>query len=379
MIYDWTIDPAGLTRPVLTNPVNIFTDWNKTTPAQISASCVNLLKYAEDNDQATTLLQDLTWSYHGVLNSIVDSDLRKTVMDTLAPLTLPSKYTGPMALHVLLTHLTSCSPGVLHQIKARVFYDFDLGQVPGANVVKYNATILKTATFLESRGVDLADCPWRVVKAYKKGPPDFSLLFSSLEAQKHACLSNLRDLLARGQEKYEEELARNNWIPTPASGSQFYTPAPKPGSTPSGSTPGGRTPGGTTNQPPTHDARGNPIDRTPPPPGAPTTRTNPLTQREEQWCGNCPHGGRWGNHPTQDHATWQAERKRRNEARKKKKQDSAQTPAETPSQTPSTTQETPAPSRPPADSSGSGSGPLAVTPGSLGGFYTMAGLTNPGF
>ena len=302
-------------------------------------------------------------------------------MDTLTPLTLPSKYTGPMALHVLLTHLTSCSPGVLHQVKARVFYEFNLGQVPGANVIKYNATILKTATFLESRNVDLADAPWRVLEAYKKGPPDFALLFSSLEAQKHACLLSLRDLLARGQEKYEEELARNNWIETPTSGSQFYTPAPTPGPSTSGSTPGGRTPGtggGNSNQPPTHDARGNPIDRTPPASGAPTTRTNPLTQREEHWCGNCPHGGRWGNHPTQDHVTWQAERKRRNEARKKKKQDSAQTPADSANPAPA-----PAPANNPSSSSTegntSGSGPLAVTPNSLGGFYTAAGLTNPGF
>jgi hypothetical protein len=368
-VHDWAVDAAGRTAPVLTNPVNIFTDWNKTTPAKIDQSCQRLLEYTDSPDERKTLLQDLQWSYHGVLNSIVEPELRKTVIDTLAPMTYPSKCTGPMALYVLLTHLTSCSPGALHDVKHKVFYSFNLGQVPGQNVIAYNATILKTTTFLRGCGVDLSDAPWRVLEAYKKGPPDFALLFSTLEAAKDPCLSNLDTLLQRGQEKYEMELARNNWVPTPARGG-FYTPPPS--NPPSGSNPGAPPPG---QDPPMHDRGGRPIDRTPPAPGKPTTRTNPLTQREEKWCGNCPHGGRWGNHSTQEHDTWQAELKKRNEARKKKKKaedkdkDAAALPAPT-AGTPAVGAGTPAP---PA----SDPGPLEVTAASLR--FCSSAFTNPGF
>jgi hypothetical protein len=276
-----------------------------------------------------------------------------------------------MALFVLLTHLTSCSPGALHEVKNKVFYSFDLGQVPGQNVITYNATILKTTTFLRGHGVDLSDAPWRVLEVYKKGPPDFALLFSTLEAAKDPCLSTLDTLLQRGQEKYEMELARSNWVPTPATGG-FYTPPPKPGNPPSGSNPGAPPPG---QDPPTHDRGGRPIDRKPPAPGAPTTRTNPLTKREEKWCGNCPHGGRWGNHSTQEHDSWQAELKKRNEARKKKKKaeasDAGAEVAATPAAgTPAAGTGTPA--TPAADP-----GPLEVTAASLR--FCSSAFTNPGF
>jgi hypothetical protein len=105
--------------------------------------------------------------------------------------------------------------------------------------------------------------------------------------------------------------------------------------------------------------------------------TNPLTQREEHWCGNCPHGGRWGNHPTKDHETWQAEQKRRNEARKKKQKDT--TPSTTDSGAPGPA---PAPTpavTPPASSSGPGTttGPLEVTHSSLR--FCSSAMTSPGF
>jgi len=74
-------------------------------------------------------------------------------------------------------------------------------------------------------------------------------------------------------------------------------------------------------KPPTHDRHGNPIDRHPPKNGESHKRTNSLTGREEQWCGN-PKCQRWGSHETQGHAEWfEKLRTKRNKSKNKDHKD----------------------------------------------------------
>jgi hypothetical protein len=115
------------------------------------------------------------------------------------------------------------------------------------------------------------------------------------------------------------ELANNNWISDTKSSSQFFAPTAPPSSSSHDKPPSGSSSSGA----PTHDFRGNPIDRTPPAPGQPSERINSLTQRTEYWCNNCPHGGRWGNHSTSHHDSWMQKMKERQQRRKEKKSKSA--------------------------------------------------------
>ena len=88
---------------------------------------------------------------------------------------------------------------------------------------------------------------------------------------------------------------------------------------------------------PTHDWKGNVIDRTPPNQGESQTQTNSSTNNKEFWCNN-QRCKRWGNHSTDRHDSW-FEKMKKQRAEWKAKQNR-------PSDTPSATTDTSSPTIP---------------------------------
>ena len=106
------------------------------------------------------------------------------------------------------------------------------------------------------------------------------------------------------QDKYEELLLADRWVPTKKQKSSFVADTKsyakhdleqqsKQGEQSPRKQPHKRR------EPKTHDKSGKKIDRTPPKPGEPHKRT--VDGVVEYWCATC---GRWGSHPTKGHDEW---------------------------------------------------------------------------
>ena len=350
--------------PRFDEPHSLFTEWASVTLENVLDWCTALIRFCPPGPRRTSLIQDLTWTYAGVLAAIIDPALRTLVLDSIQNLHgVPFSASGPVALWILLNHLTACTPHVLNEIKQRILYNFKLSDVPGSNVVSYNRLIFETLAFLRSRGETITDAAYRVLHAYKAGPMAFSLYFSTMETTEHVMCTDVNQLMAAGVRKYESMLSHSEWGLATKSGASFFA---REDSTPVDSiTPAAHsvTPATDKNGKKTHDAKGNPIDRTPPAPGTSLVRLNPLTQKNESWCGNT-NCLRWGNHTEETHDAWYKKLQDRNKARAAKKAAAAAgatpatpaTPADAATPAPATTP--PATNPPPADD-------LTMTRGSL--------------
>jgi hypothetical protein len=175
----------------------------------------------------------------------------------------------------------------------------------------------------------------------------FTTHFSTLYTMQSSILSNYKTILVEATRLYRELRTgpRNFWLPTTKTGSIYFTtstPCASP-STVSTTTP-------TTL--PTHDKKGNVIDRTPPPTGTSPSRIGP-NNNTEHWCSKC---SRWGNHLTETHEDWRKKIKDR-----RKKSSTGGSNAAVVSSTPTSSTSTSANSSP-ASTQSISSGTLVSTP-----------------
>jgi hypothetical protein len=127
----------------------------------------------------------------------------------------------------------------------------------------------------------------------------FTNHFTTLYTMKSPILDDYKEILNEATRLYRELRTgpRNQWLPVTKSGSVYMTALPvnipSANSTSSISLP-------------THDRKGQLIDRNPPKGSDPHTRSNGSST--EHWCDTCP---RWGNHLSVDHAEWKKKLKDR--------------------------------------------------------------------
>ena len=167
-MHDWDLsDPSK--APSLSNPVDLFEDWHKVDLRHVLMNVENLCEYASTDEICETILQDLHWTYTAVMKAIVDPELRQHVHDTLAPLVSEYKFSGPVVLYIILHRVSNSSQEVLYKVKEIMIYKFRPSDVPGQNITKFNAVVLKVSSFLVVRGIVMTDAPWRILRAYKDG------------------------------------------------------------------------------------------------------------------------------------------------------------------------------------------------------------------
>ena len=134
----------------------------------------------------------------------------------------------------------------------------------------------------------------------------FQSHFETLQATQDPIMADWQQMLDQETQLYHTFLLKKKWITTHRPGNAFLTsydydsPNPEPAAlfttSPTNLLAGVKLC--------THDFRGQPINRTAPPPGSATSRTN-SHNKTEYWCGLCDYGvGHWGSHPTTGHDTF---------------------------------------------------------------------------
>ena len=160
-IYRWTKGTASA-NPTPTESIDLFSAWHECTPEEVVESTEMILKLS--NDQ--TLVQDITWSYGGVMSNILDPELACTIKEAAASFPSHVRMTGPLAFKLLMDQLTKCSQRVLMALRHRLFYNLKLTSIPGASIPTYNNYIIHIIDFLSACKVDVSEAPYQVLEEY---------------------------------------------------------------------------------------------------------------------------------------------------------------------------------------------------------------------
>jgi hypothetical protein len=303
----WELSPTG--DPL--NVTDLFTSWSSLEAPLIIQSC----DYYTKHGGSETYDQDLWWSYKAVLNSIEDVTLLALVNAKVNSHPKTDR-TGPLAFFHLMKILVSCTPSQLGQIKFRLYHKLSLADFPKEDTSLHGELWTNLVKFLNCHeGTDTQDAKHNLILQYFNcSVVQFGDHFRILQAINDPRLLTLESMVATANTYRETLEADGQWHSTTRSDSAFQSRTPVP-----------------TPRVPilhTHDRAGQPIDRTPPSAGSPSSRVNANSGRTEFWCPSCL---RWGSHDGAGHAPWKEQQRLRTNGRRS---NSTPTPAPVPSPSP---------------------------------------------
>ena len=292
------VDSQGL--PIFNHNVveddSLFDSWHNLSKQAVAESVRIYAEHAEDVDR-----QNLQWSWEFILNN-VDQDLRHYVLSEVEDLPEHIGHTGPMAFYIIATKIVTGTSNLSHNIISGIM-SLELTHFDGEDVTECVYVLRNVLKFLNHGHPQFDKTPPTVLENL------FDVFLKASNFQFVTYVQNLRDfhrhvvnspesLFSRVQDYYNKILTNPNteWLPTHKAKGSFLaggrTPKDdsKPTPSPNPITPDGKQP--------------YVVDRNPPLPGEPRTRKSPTTGKTEHWCGRCPHGGRWGNHQSNQHDEW---------------------------------------------------------------------------
>lgn len=342
---DPNTNPPVLEHEAVREVGDLFKIWNNITLDDVFNSCVIYMLYSTTAIEAQNL--NVTWEF---FMANIDSDLRATVLAEISrfmPQNPDAAQSGPMAFWIIANRIIRSTDALAHNVITGVMA-MGLIHFKGENVVDCVATLRHVLLFL-SYGTPNSKAPPTMMDILtdiflRCSNPTFVQYMRNLHDFHKSEIDTPEKLFLKAQDYYNNLLLKpNGWLRVTKSRSAFVAHIPEltasmqsevqflsdMDTAPSSSTKKNtlissdkEKPSSTTKEPRVGidvDRRGNKIDRTPPKQGEPTTRTNPSTNKQEHWCGRCPHGGRWGNHDEDGHDAFIAKMKKKREEWKSKK------------------------------------------------------------
>ena len=317
--------------------------WNNLTLDQVFASCKIYMNYSTTPLEAQNL--NVTWEF---LLANIDSDLRAAVLSEITQYkddNPDAAQSGPMAFWIIANRIIKSTDALAHNVITGIMA-MGLIHFKGENVVDCVSTLRHVLLFL-GHGTPNSKAPPTLMDILtdiflRCSNPTFVQYIRNMHDFHSSQIDTPEKLFRVAQEYYNTLLLKpNGWLRNTKTRSAFFAHMPELTAAmqseveflddmdkPSPKTTF-RPPPTNKSPPPSSDGKGprvgidvdrkgNPIDRTPPKTGDPTTRINPTTNKQEHWCGKCPHGGRWGNHLESGHDEFAADQKKKRAAWKAK-------------------------------------------------------------
>lgn len=305
--------------------VDLFTDFGQVTLEEVKESCHYYLRCS--GSFTPTYVQDFHISREAVLASIDDSSVRIKIMELVER--LPSKdRNGPVALWYLLRNICSAKQDTLIEVRRRLHTKFGFSNFKDYDVEQLTSAFMKIHQFLKTYGTNVDESRVALMRILQKCPVyEFKNFLITLDSLEHESVSTLEKLVTTAVSKFTDLQLTAKWKHRER---RTYT-AKKDGDK---ATKALLTGDKDKSKSPirTHDRRGVPIDCTPPKKGSPTSRKNPTTGQDEDWCAPC---NRWGNHSSTKHEEWKKAQAEKRKRTKKSSTDSSTTSSS--STTPTTT------------------------------------------
>ena len=311
---------------------DLFKVWNAVTLDQVFASCELYMKYSTSGIEAQNL--NLTWEFFMVN---IDVDLRASVIAEVSrfqSINADAAQSGPMAFWVIANRIIQSTDALAHNVVTGVM-GMGLLHFKGENVIDAIATLRNVLLFL-GHGTPRSKCPPTLMDILfdvflRCSNPTFVNYIRHLKDFEQSAVDTPEKLFTKAQTYYTDLFTKpNGWIRTTKTRAAFLASLPElsaamqadlklheedrsPSSKPSALTSSGSPPNTPSPKPsgssssskglPTHDGKGNLIDRTPPKQGESHIRTNSETNRKEFWCDHA-RCKRWGSHTTDRHDSW---------------------------------------------------------------------------
>ena len=327
---DGTNDIARPTKPAIAGtyePIgNLLDIWHTLTEKDV----VDSMEFQYVHVPNDVCRQNLKWTY-SYLMDCMDTDMQAYVISKINQYDATYGQTGPMVFYFMAKRIMASTENLAQKIISGLISmrltDFEGENVTDAIFTIRNATkflgwgttdsfapkTTPTIVFDIFRGTSIA-----VFRNYMQNLQDFDLKNTS----------DLEQIFTKAQDKYDELVLSDRWVPTKKKGSNFYAQGSfaesgKKGGKPNNGNPQGGNPGnGKQGEPKqkkerrTHDASGREIDYNPPKKGEPHWRTRDDGVKE-YWCGKCK---RWGSHDKDHHDEFFEKLKKKNQEKKKNKQ-----------------------------------------------------------
>jgi hypothetical protein len=272
--------------------VNLLKDHTSVSLEQVKRS----VAYYRKRSLKMIDQENMQWSLEFLLNSC-DDDLRRFLRSKM--MTIDSKYHGgPTIYMILVQEIVHNNDNIARALTLRL-ENFKVTDVAGENIETVTSLLLAICDRLEcceKLPHDITKIILSIIDTCTISR--FTNHFTTLYTMKSDILNDYKEILNEATRLYRELRTgpRNQWLPVTKSGSVYVGSLPV--NIPS--------PGSPSNPLPTHDRKGQLIDRTPPKGSEPHTRSNGTST--EHWCGTCL---RWGNHLSADHAEWKQKLKDR--------------------------------------------------------------------
>ena len=302
--------PPTTTFNITSMGVDLLTQWQNVSIEQVLDSVEVMYKHVTSEVHR----QNLVWTFSYLMDCL-DADLRQYALAKLSSYPSPYNHTGPMLFIVIAKRMMSTTENLAQKV-IQAFLALRLTHFPAENVVECVFTVRNLLKFLRYGEPDsfaprttttiifdvFKGTSINAFRSYVQNLQDFQLKDGTPE-----------QIFDAVQVKYDELILSDRWVSHSKKKSSFlagkYAEAEKQG--------GGKKPQDTKPEEKTGgkkddkgcwltDKKGNLIDRIPPKSGEPQVRTNDKGF-QEWWCG-AKKCCRWGNHSTDKHKKWMANR-----------------------------------------------------------------------
>ena len=258
-------------------------------------------------------LENLQLSQMLLMNAC-DDELQTKVNGELS--VMPHEYrSGPTAFLIIARNIVVTTEKTIQALTYHL-QRLKLNQIPSEDVGKFISIFKGAANRLKAAGHLPVDTRTLAYEGLRAGTVlSFWQILEVKWIMKSPEMTNWEGVLDTAQIAYQELIAENQWLTKKKQGSSFtsHNSTPEKGDNKNNKN---KNKNGKKNK--------QKIDRRIPKKGESHSRTNE-DGKEEHWCGKCREGGRWGNHKTSEHDTWQEnfkkmlkERKEQNKGKKDK-------------------------------------------------------------
>ena len=315
-------DGSTYAAPLVKASFDLFTRFGEITIDEVRESCKY---YLAKGKYADTYATDLNLTREAVYSSIADPLVREKIM-TIVDKEHEHHKNGPVALWHLLRQICSAKHETLITLRTRLYHKFPLQSYKDFDIEQITSTFMKVIRLLKTYGINVEEAKIALLQLLKKCPVwEFRNFLQTLENIESDKIKDLDALIETASTKYTDLKLKGAWrIPKDRRAFLLQQGEGNPSPPEKDDKDKKANVSKSDKNLPTHDRQGIPIDRVAPKKGAPHTRKNKTTGKDESWCGECK---RWGSHPTDKHNDWKNELKERRKARAAKKKKKDNTPS----------------------------------------------------
>jgi hypothetical protein len=247
--------------------------------------------------------ENLAWSQELIMNCC-DDEMKHYLQSRLS--LLPDHHHGGPTVFMMLVERIISNDEHLSRALITRLNNFTLSMVPGENIEEAAAFIKTICSRLDTCGKLPPDVDRIVFEIMMTGSVErFQFHLQTLDSMQDVKMKTYESILREAVRYYTVlHTGINQWLPLTKQPSMFMGNGNSNGNGGNAGLPRGVP---SHKAKPTHDAKGNPIDRTPPATGDAIIRdSKTMAGKREYWCDTCV---RWGSHDANHHDAWKQRNK----------------------------------------------------------------------